>query len=203
MSGDMLNQKAMEIFKQHNGQLRMGEAISYGISRYSLYQMRDTGLIEQISRGVYRLVSLPPMSNPDLVMVSLRFPKAIICLVSALSFHGLTTQVPHAISVAVKRGSRLPSLESPPVKAYKFSNESFKVGIEKHEIDGATVQIYSMEKTLVDCFKYRNKLGMDVVLEALKLYKSQKTFKLEKLIEYAKICRVKNVMKPYLELILF
>ncbi len=155
--------------------------------------------MEQVSRGVYRLVDLPPMSTPDLVTVSLRFPRAVICLISALSFHEMTTQIPHKVSVAVPRGTRMPSLDIPPVHTYKFSFDAFQAGIEKHQIDGVTVQIYSAEKTLADGFKYRNKLGMDVVLEALKLYRSQKKLNLEKLLEYARVCRVEKVMKPYLE----
>lgn len=191
-----------EIFRQHGGQLRMSEAIGSGISRYSLYKMRDTGIVEQVSRGIYRLVELPPISHPDLVTVSLRFPKAVICLVSALSFHGMTTQIPHEISVAVPRTMRMPSLTSPPVHAYKFSEDAFNAGVEIHQLDGVRVQVYSPEKTLADCFKYRNKLGMDLVLEALKLYKTQKTFRSDKLLKYARICRVEKVMKPYLEALL-
>ena len=177
----------------------MSEAIQYGISRYSLYKMRDNGVLEQVSRGIYRLVDLPSISNPDLVTVSLRFPKAVICLISALSFHKITTQIPHEVSVAVPRGTRMPSLDHPPVHAYKFSAEAFKSGIEKYEIDGISAQIYSTEKTLADCFKYRNKLGMDVVLEALKFYRSQRKCNLDMLLKYVRICRVEKVMKPYLE----
>ncbi|NOZ38175.1 MAG: transcriptional regulator [Gammaproteobacteria bacterium] len=188
-----------EIFRKHGGQLRMSEAVKLGISRYTLYKMRDNGVVEQVSRGIYRLVALPPISQPDLVTVSLRFPKAVICLISALSYHGLTTQIPHEVSVAVPRDTRMPSLDYPPVHAYKFSAEAFKAGIEKHPIDGVIMQIYSAEKTLADCFKYRNKLGMDVVLEALKLYRSQKKFNMDKLLKYARVCRVENIMKPYLE----
>jgi len=193
------NKAHISIFHKYSGQLRMSDAIRYGISRYSLYKMRDSGVIEQISRGIYRLVDLPPISNPDLVIVSLRFPNAVVCLISALSYHRLTTQIPHRVSVAVSRNTRMPSLDSPPVQAYKFSNEAFKTGIEKFLIDGVTVQIYSMEKTLVDCFKYRNKLGMEVVLEALKLYRAQQNYKLDSILKYAKVCRVEKVIKPYLE----
>jgi predicted transcriptional regulator of viral defense system len=188
-----------EIFRQHGGQLRMSEAIQHGISRYSLYKMRDNGILEQISRGTYRLVDLPPIGNPDLITVSLRFPKAVVCLISALSYHGMTTQIPHEVSVAVPREARMPSLDYPPVHAYKFSTEAIESGIEKLQIDGVTVRIYSVEKTLADCFKYRNKLGMDVVLEALKLYRGQKKFNMDKLLKYARVCRVEKVMKPYLE----
>ncbi len=188
-----------EIFRQHDGQLRMSEAIQYGISRYALYKMRDNGLLEQVSRGIYRMVDLPPISNPDLVTISLRFPRAVICLTSALSYHDMTTQIPHEISVAVPRDARMPSLGYPPVHAYKFSAEAYKSGIEKHQIDGVIVQIYCAEKTLADCFKYRNKLGMDVVLEALKLYRSQKKSNMDKILKYARVCRVEKIMKPYLE----
>jgi len=199
MSDSSSNIPPDEIFRQHGGQLRMSEALQYGISRYTLYKMRDEGLLEQVSRGIYRLIDLPPISNPDLVTVSLRFPKAVICLISALSYHGMTTQIPHEVSVAVSRDTRMPSLDYPPVHAYKFSIEAFESGIEKHQIDGALVQIYSAEKTLADCFKYRNKLGMDVVLEALKLYRNQKKFNMHKLLMYARVCRVDKVMKTYLE----
>ncbi|HEB87121.1 MAG TPA: transcriptional regulator [Gammaproteobacteria bacterium] len=199
MSAFKKKQTPDEIFRQHGGQLRMSEAIKYGISRYSLYKMRDSGVLEQVSRGIYRLVDLPPISQPDLVTVSLRFPKAVICLISALSYHGITTQIPHEVSVAVPRGARMPSLGYPPIHAYKFSTDAFIAGIEKHQIDGITVQIYNAEKTLADCFKYRNKLGKDVVLEALKIYRSQKKFNMERLLEYARVCRVEKVMKPYLE----
>lgn len=180
----------------------MSEAIKSGISRYMLYKLRDKGVIEQISRGVYRLVELPPISNPDIVTVSLRFPNSVICLISALAYHGITTQIPHSVSVAVPRSSRLPLLDYPPVQSHRFSNTSFNAGIEHHRIDDVSVKIYNTEKTIADCFKFRNKVGMDIVLEALKLYKTRKDFDLNKLIKYAKICRVKNVMQPYLETII-
>jgi len=202
VANSKISQTPEDIFRKHGGQLRMSEAIQHGISRYSLYKMRDNGIVEQVSRGIYRLADLPPISNPDLVTVSLRFPKAVICLISALSYHGITTQVPHAISIAIARNARMPSLQSPPVQSYKFSDDAFQAGIERHQIDGVAVQIYCVEKTLADCFKYRNKLGMDIVLEALKFYKSQKTFNLNKLLKYAKICRVAKVMQPYLEVML-
>ncbi|MET0101464.1 MAG: type IV toxin-antitoxin system AbiEi family antitoxin domain-containing protein [Sedimenticola sp.] len=188
-----------EIFRQHGGQLRMSEALAYGITRYTLYKMRDSGLLEQVSRGIYRLVDLPPISQPDLVTVSLRFPKAVVCLVSALSFHEITTQIPRAVSVAVPRSARMPSLDYPPVQAYRFSEEAFKAGIEMHQIDGASVRVYCVEKTLADCFKYRNKLGMDIVLEALKLYRSEHRVNRDALLKYARVCRVEKVMRAYLE----
>ncbi len=194
-----MKERPEEVFRKHGGQLRMSEAIGHGMTRYMLYSLRDKGIIEEVSRGVYRLAELPPISNPDLVTVSLRFPQAVICLVSALAYHDITTQVPHVVSVAVPRTSRMPRLDYPPIQAHRFSDEAYKSGIEEHRIDGVPVKVYSREKTLADCFKFRNQIGMDVVLEALKLYRTRKKFNPGELIKYAKICRVEKVMRPYLE----
>ncbi|MBW2559050.1 MAG: type IV toxin-antitoxin system AbiEi family antitoxin domain-containing protein [Deltaproteobacteria bacterium] len=194
-----MKKRPEEIFRKYGGRLRMSEAIEHGITRYMLYSLRDKGVIEQVSRGIYRLVELPPINNPDLVTVSLRFPNAVICFISALSYHDITTQVPHYVSVAVPRDSRIPSLDYPPIRAHRFSNEAYKSGIVEHMIDGVPVKVYSPGKTLADCFKFRNKIGMDVVLEALKLYKTRKKFDLGELLKYARICRVEKVMRPYME----
>jgi predicted transcriptional regulator of viral defense system len=194
-----MQESPIAIFRKHGGQLRMSEAIAHGITRYMLYSLRNKGVVEKVSRGIYRLVEMPPISNPDLVTVGLRFPNAVICLISALSYHNITTQIPHAVSVAVPRDSRIPSLDYPPIQAHRFSNEAYNSGIENHAIDGVPIKIYNPEKTLADCFKFRNKIGMEIVLEALKLYRSRQKFNLEKLLKYAKICRVKNIMTPYLE----
>jgi predicted transcriptional regulator of viral defense system len=194
-----MKKKPEKIFLENGGQLRMSEAINRGISRYMLYKLRDKGIIEQISRGVYRLRELPEIGNPDLVTVCLRYPSAVVCLVSALAFHGITTQIPHSVSVAVPRGSRAPSLDYPPVSPHQFSKNAYTAGIETHQIDGVSVKIYRMEKTLADCFKFRNKIGMDIVLESLKLYRDRKKFNLAGLIKYGEICRVEEAMKPYLE----
>jgi predicted transcriptional regulator of viral defense system len=199
MSGARVKKSPEEIFRKQGGRLRMSEAVARGISRYRLYSLLDDGVIEQVSRGVYRLVELPPISNPDLVTVSLRFPNAVVCLVSALAYHGITTQIPHAVAVAVARTARMPMLASPPVRAHKFSEAAFKAGVEKHLIDGVTVRIYSPEKTLADCFKYRHKIGMDVVLEALKLYRTRHRVNVAELLKYARVCRVEKAMTPYLE----
>ncbi len=187
------------IFRKYGGQLRMSEALEHGITRYMLYSLRDREIIEQVSRGIYRLTELPPISNPDLVTVSLRFPNAVICLISALAYHKITTQIPHEVSIAVPRDSRVPSLDFPPIQVHKFSNAAYKSGIETHQIDKVPVKVYSPEKTLADCFKFRNKIGKDVVLEALRLYKTQEKFNLGELLKYARICRVENVMRPYIE----
>lgn len=189
----------ISLFKKYGGQLRMSEALDHGLTRYMLYSLRDKGIIEPISRGVYRLVDLPSISNPDLVTVALRYPDAVVCLVSALAFHEITTQIPHEVSVAVSRNSRPPSLDYPPLRVHRFADQAYQVGIHEHQIDGASVKVYNPEKTLADCFKFRNQIGIDIVLEALKLYKGRMMLDHKKILEYAKICRVDRIMTPYLE----
>ena len=177
----------------------MSEALRLGIGRKALYAMRDAGVIETVSRGTYRLASLAPLANPDLVAVATRVPQGVLCLISALSFHELTTQVPHAIDVALPRGARKPRLDYPPTRFFWFSGPAFSEGIETHTLDGVAVRVYAPEKTLVDCFRYRNQLGMDVVLEALRLWRERRRKKLDVLLKYAHTRHVERAMRPYLE----
>ena len=193
---------ARRAFRHNGGILRTGEALDRGIHPRTLYAMRDAGLLERLDRGLYRLTGLPPLSDPDLVTVANKVPKAVVCLISALHFHDITTQIPHEVSIAVRRGTEPPRLDYPPIRLYWFSDEPFTAGVETHRIDGTPIQVYSAEKTLADCFKYRNKIGMDTVLEALTLYQDQLKPKPRRLIEYAKVCRVEKVMRPYLEALL-
>jgi predicted transcriptional regulator of viral defense system len=180
----------------------MQEALAEGISRTQLYAMRDRGDIEQISRGIYRLSDLPALGNPDLVTVSLRYPKAVVCLISALSFHEITTQVPYEVSVAVPRNTTLPNLDYPPLEAHWFSGDAYESGIEIHELDGVRVKVYSPEKTLADCFKFQGKLGTEVTVEALRLYKERKKVNVQELLKQARLRRMMKVMMPYLEAVL-
>lgn len=177
----------------------MSEALRLGIGRKALYAMRDAGVIETVSRGTYRLASLDPLANPDLVAVGTRIPQGVLCLISALSFHELTTQVPHAIDVALPRGARKPRLDYPPTRFFWFSGPAFSEGIATHTLDGVAVRVYDPEKTLVDCFRYRNQLGMDVVLEALRLWRERRRKKLDVLLKYARMRHVERAMRPYLE----
>jgi predicted transcriptional regulator of viral defense system len=182
--------------------LHSHQAFELGIHPRTLYRMRDDGIIVQWSRGLYRLAGLPPVSNPDLVLVALKVPSGVICLISALAFHDLTTQVPHVVHVALERDSEPPRLDYPPLKIYWFTGTAFSEGIEIHSIDDVSVRVYSVEKAIVDCFKYRNKLGLDVALEALKRYRERGKMDIESLLRSARACRVENVMKPYLEALL-
>ncbi len=194
--------KAKKIFKKHGGILRTSEAIKAGVHPDTLYAMRDFEVVEVVSRGVYRLADGTALSNPDLVPIAKRLPEAVICLISALSFHDITTQIPHEVHIALKRGAEEPRLEFPPIKAYRFSGESFSDGIEIHQIDGVGVRIYTPEKTIADCFKFRNKIGLDVAIEAVRLYRERRKVKVDDLMRFAEICRVKKVITPYLESIL-
>ena len=139
------------------------------------------------------------MGNPDLVTVALKVPKGVICLISALSWHEMTSEIPHEIYLALPRGAEPPRLAYPPLRIFWFQGDAFEEGAEEHDMDGIRVRIYSPEKTLADSFKYRNKIGLDVVLEALKLYRQRKRLKVDELMHFARICRVEKVMRPYLE----
>ena len=192
---------AIRIIKANKGIIRTNEAIKNHIHPRILYSLRDKGTLEQISYGLYKLKQ-NKISNPDLVTVALRVPDGVICLISALAFHNLTTQIPHKVWLAVKRDSSRPRIEHPPVSIHQFSGQSFSSGIDRHIFDKVSVKIYNPEKTIVDCFKFRNKINRNIVLEALAFYKERKKFNPAKLVKYAKICRVENIMKPYIESII-
>jgi len=199
MSKTHSTQKALDIFRQHNGQLRTSEALRLGIHPATLYALRDTGEFDQISRGLYRLADLPPLSNPDLVVVARKIPQAVICLISALAFHELTLQIPHVVDIALASHTERAILKQPPIRVYWYSGLAFTEGVEVHQIDVVPVKIYGPEKSLADAFKYRNKIGLDVALEALKFFRQRPTFNADKLLHYARICRVEKIMRPYLE----
>ncbi|HYO94827.1 MAG TPA: type IV toxin-antitoxin system AbiEi family antitoxin domain-containing protein [Polyangiaceae bacterium] len=192
-------EREVELFRQQGGSLRMSEALRHGINRKTLYAMRDAAVLESVSRGLYRLASLEPLAHPDLVTVATRIPQGVLCLISALSFHDLTTQVPHTIDVALERGTRKPRLDYPPTRYFWFSGPAFHDGIKTHELDGAPVRIYDPEKTIADCFRYRNQIGMDVVLEAMRLWRERRRRKLDALLKYARMRHVERAMRPYLE----
>ncbi len=126
----------------------------------------------------------------------------MVCLISALALHDLTTQIPHEVYLAVPRDSEPPRLDYPPIRVFRFASKAFAAGIESKGKDGTQVRVYSREKTLADCFKYRNKIGLDTAVEALKRYKQQGRIDADALMRYAQTCRVANVMRPYLEAVL-
>ena len=199
--GKMSLDMAVAVFKNHGGILHTAQALRLGIHPGTLYAMRDSGVLEMVSRGVYRLADSPPLGNPDLVTVAARVPGGVICLISALAFHGITTQIPHEVHVALPRGAEDPP--GPPTdKTYLFTGEAYTEGVELHELDGVIARIYSPEKTLADCFKFRNKVGLDTVVEAVRFYRERKRVKVEDIMRYAAICRVTKIIRPYLEALL-
>ena len=191
--------RALSIIRKNGGTIRAKTATAAGIQSRTLSELIQQGKLELASRGIYSLSENEPLSNPDFFTVAARIPKAVICLISALSFHDITTQVPHKIHIAIERSTRTPLLDYPPLEVYRFSGKAYHEGIELHIIDGIETKIYSAEKTLADCFKFRNQIGMDVALEALKLYRSKKKLNMKSIAHYADVCRVTNVMRPYIE----
>jgi predicted transcriptional regulator of viral defense system len=192
---------AIEAFREHGGILRTKQALDLGIHPRTLYRMRDDGVLEQVSRGVYRLASLPDLTHPDLVTVALRVPRAVVCLVSALAYYDATTEVPHEVQIALPRGTKAPQLDHPPVRVFRFSGSALTEGVLVVQLDGVDVRVYGLAKTVVDCFRFRNKLGVDVAVEALKLAMKRKDVTPADLLGYARLCRVESVMLPYLEAI--
>jgi predicted transcriptional regulator of viral defense system len=198
----MLTETALAAFRRHGGILSASDALRLGIHARTLYALRDSGALEQLSRGLYRLADLPPLSNPDLVIVARRVPRAVVCLISALAFHELTTQIPHAVDIALPPHTAKPVLEFPPLRVFWFSGLAWSEGVEVRRLDGVPVRVYDAAKSVVDCFKYRNKLGLDIALEALHFYRQRRGFTVDTVLHYARVCRVEHVMRPYLEAIL-
>lgn len=183
--------------------LRTSKAIRFGIHPRTLYALRDAGEIEQVGRGLYRLSTAPPLSSPDLVPISIRIPRAVVCLISALAHHGLTTQIPHAIDIALPSHAQVPKVDALPLRVFWYPDSSFRAGVEVVAIDDISVRIYSPEKSIADCFKYRNKIGLDVAIEALRTYRERRPKpNRTALTKFAQINHVQKIMRPYLEAIL-
>ena len=174
-----------------------------GLHTQAITRLAREGKLERVARGRYRL------PDPDyeltehhgLVLAAAAAPKGVICLLSALQFHVVGTQLPRQVWMALPRGTRTPSVDYPPMRVVRVSGEAFTAGVEEHALEGQMVRVYNVAKTVVDCFKFRNKIGMDVALEALNDGWRERKFRLSDITKYAHICRVWNVMRPYLEAI--
>ncbi len=195
-------QTAIKLFLSHGGTLRTGEAIGLGIHPRTLYALVSQGQLSKLRWGCYQLVETPPSPYPDLTTAALALPQVVVCLISALAFHNMTSQIPHQVDVAYRRGTRKPSLSYPPLRPFCCSEPAFSSGVEKHQIDGVWLRITSPEKTVVDCFKFRSIIGIEVAIEALRIYCLEKPPNFKLLRKYAIICRVDRIMQPYLETIL-
>lgn len=200
--GSPLIRAACTHFEKAGGTLRASAAIRAGIHPRTLYAMRDKGIIVTIGRGLYRLADAPPLSNPDLVVVAQQVPRGVVCLVSALAFHGLTTQIPHHVDIALARGSRTPAIDYPPIRVFRFGGRSLSSGVERHTIDGVVVRVFSPSKSVADCFKFRNRIGADIAIEALRAFLRRPGGDVDAVLRYADIDRVRNIMMPYLEAVM-
>lgn len=175
------------------------ELAAAGIHRQVLSRLVESGEIERVVRGVYRLPEHPLTENYGLAMAGAVVPRGVICLLSALQFHGIGTQLPSEVWIAIDRRARRPALKYPPLRVVRYSGAALTEGVESHRIEGHMVRVYNVAKTVADCFKYRNKIGLDVALEALREARRAKKASADALWRYAKINRVANVMRPYLE----
>lgn len=192
---------AAEVFKASGGTLRTRDVARLGVHYSTLYGMRDAGLLEQLSRGVYRLAELQGPSKYDVVAVAERVPGAVLCLVSALDFHEIGTQIPSRVSIAIGSKDRQPQLDYPPVRVYRMSGAALTSGVEEHFVDGTSVKVFSPAKTVADCFKFRSKVGLDVALEALRESLRSRKATRDDIMRYAEIDRVSKIVRPYLEAI--
>ena len=192
---------ALQIFREKGGTLRTRDLIKLGVHTDALYALRDSGRVTELGRGLYRLAEIGEAEHPDLVEVAARATNAAVCLISALSYHGITTQIPSSVHLAVPRGSYHRIKLSIPVTVYRFDPKTFKDGLETHRLGGMPLKVYGVARTVVDCFKFRNKIGLDVALEALRLARQRKRVQNRDLLRYARLLRVENPMSPYLQAI--
>jgi len=199
----MTHQEMILKLARERGLVSAGEIRQMGMHPQTLKRLVESGKLERVARGRYRL------PDPDyditehhgLVLGAAAAPKGVVCLLSALQFHVVGTQLPRQLWMALPRGAWTPVIDYPPMRIVRVSGEAFTAGIEEHTLEGQPVHVYDVAKTVVDCFKFRNTIGMDVALEALNEGWRDRRFTMNDIAEYARICRVWNVMRPYLEAI--
>ncbi|BAC90602.1 type IV toxin-antitoxin system AbiEi family antitoxin domain-containing protein [Gloeobacter violaceus] len=189
-SRECLQNRAIFRFKDLNGS---------GLHRSSLRRLEEAGQIEQIARGIYRNTRADITTHHSLAVASTLVHRGIVCLLSALRFHELTTQAPFEVWMAIDHKAYRPADLAIPLRVVWFSGEAFTSGVEEYVVEGVPVRVYCLAKTVTDCFKYRNKIGLDVALEALRECRREGRCSMDELWHYARICRVANVMRPYLE----
>jgi predicted transcriptional regulator of viral defense system len=199
---ETMDQKKTGILINHlkrQGFLRTGEIMALGISRVDLGILSRQGTVLRIARGLYSLADFEPSEHHRLAEVAKQVPNGIVCLLSALDFHGLTTQVPHEVWMMIDGKARRPRIPGSSVRFFRSSGKALKGGIEIHRVYGIGVRVYSAAKTVADCFKYRSKVGLDVAMEALREGWKQRRFSMDELWSCATVCRVNKIMRPYLE----
>ncbi len=197
-TNDTQTQRVLELACQR-GLLRASHLHELGIARVVLSRLTASGQLERVGRGVYRLPESGGSEHESLATIALKVPQAVFCLLTALQIHELTTQLPRQVWIAMPQGSHAPKMDYPPVKMVQFSGEAYAAGVEVVQVDQVALRVYGVAKTVADCFKHRNKIGLDVAIEALKDALAQRKATADELWRFAKICRVANVMRPYLE----
>ncbi len=198
MQIDTQNQRVMNLARQ-KAMLRPSHLQEIGIARVVLARLTAAGQLEKVGRGLYRLPDAPVSEQESLATIAVKVPQAVFCLLTALQIHELTTELPRQIWIAMPQGSHTPKIDYPPVKMVQFTGEAFSQGVEVIQADRVALRVYGVAKTVADCFKHRNKIGLDVAIEALKDALAKKKASANDLWRFAKICRVANVMRPYLE----
>ena len=177
---------ALKVFRDKGGTLRTRDLVTLGVHTDALYSLRESGRVIELGRGLYRVTEASEAEHPDLAVIAARAPRAAICLISALSYHDITTQVPSSVHLAVPRGSYHGIKLSMPVSVHQFNKKTFNEGLETQRIGGMPLRIYCATRTVVDCFKFRNKLGLDVALEALRLARQRNRVQNRELLHYAR-----------------
>jgi predicted transcriptional regulator of viral defense system len=198
MSKTSKSNRVLSIVRK-SGILRPRDLADHGIPRTYLQRLEEQGLLVKETRGLYKLPDAKITEQHSLAEACKRVPHAVVALLSALQFHKLTTQAPSEVWLAIDRKARAPREGGQPLRLVRMSGKALTEGVEEHLIDGVTIKVYKPAKTVVDCFKYRNKIGLDVALEALRDYRQKYRSGMDELYRFAKICRVERVMRPYLE----
>jgi len=172
---------------------------AHGIARENLLRLYRSGLLTRTARGVYVLAGAPVTEYHGLAVAAKRVPRGVVCLLSALQFHGLTTQQPHEVWMALHVKAHHPVISWPPLRVVRFSGRALTAGVEDHVVESVPVKVYNVAKTVADCFKYRNKIGVDVAIEALRDALRHKKATVDEIHGFSRVCRVARVMRPYLE----
>jgi predicted transcriptional regulator of viral defense system len=191
-------QKIMQYIGKH-GMVRPRDIEAIGLPREYLLRLHRQGKLNRSGRGIYTVPDANVTERHSYAEVAKHVPEAVVCLLSALAFHEITTQSPPSVWIALRKGARKPVLPSPSLRIVRLSGPSLTEGIENHHVEAIPVRVYSAAKTVADCFKFRNKIGLDVAIEALKDCLRQKKASINEVYRYAKICRVSNVIRPYME----
>jgi predicted transcriptional regulator of viral defense system len=191
-------ERTMQYARQH-GIVRPRDIEAIGVPREYLLRLHRQGKLNRTGRGIYTLTDAVVTERHSYAEVAKRVPEAVLCLLSALAFHEITTQSPASVWIALGKGARTPAILSPSLRVVRLTGPSLSKGIERESVEGVTVCVYSAAKTVADCFKFRNKIGLDIAIEALKDCLRQKKATVNEIYGYAKICRVSNVIRPYME----